>query len=115
MTSVADPQAGSGEDEDEEEMSGEAAIQAVLTGAIATVVYKSAIAAVPDSITFRHGFLKLLSQFKFEGTGAIQQTILDSIQRDFGDAEEAWDLKARAASGGEATTSQVCSRLCNHA
>ena len=81
----------------EEEQQGEAAIQAVLSGAIAKVVFKSAIAAIPDSLSFRHSFLKLLAQFKFEGVAAIQQTILDSIHRDFGDTEESWDLRARTA------------------
>ena len=94
-------------EEEEDEISGEAAIQAVLTGAIAKVVYKSAIDAIPDQIEFRHNFLKLLSQFKFEGIAVIQDTILDSIQRDFGDTEEAWDLKARAGSGSQASIPQV--------
>ena len=94
-------------EEEEDEISGEAAIQAVLTGAIAKVVYKSAIDAIPDQIDFRHNFLKLLSQFKFEGITVIQDTILDSIQRDFGDTEEAWDLKARAGSGSQASIPQV--------
>lgn len=94
-------------EEEEDEVSGEAAIQAVLTGAIAKVVYKSAIDAIPDQIEFRHNFLKLLSQFKFEGIAVIQDTILDSIQRDFGDTEEAWDLKARAGSGSQASIPQA--------
>lgn len=94
--------------EEEEEQSGEAAIQAVLTGAIAKVVYRNAIQAVPDSIDFRNGFLKLLAQFNFEGLGSIQQSVLDSIQHDFGDTEQAWDLQARAASDGPASSSQVC-------
>ena len=98
-------------EEEDDEMSGEAAIQAVLTGAIAKVVYKSAIDVIPDQIDFRHNFLKLLSQFKFEGIAVIQDTILDSIQRDFGDTEEAWDLKARGASGSQASVSQVGCQL----
>lgn len=89
------------------EVQSEAAINAVLTGAIAKVVYKSAIEAVPDSIDFRQGFLKILSQFKFEGVNALQQDILASIQRDFGDTEEAWDVRARAASNDQASTSEV--------
>ena len=94
-------------EEQEEAQSGEAAIHAVLTGAIAKVVYKTAIEAVPDSIDFRQGFLEVLSHFKFEGVSSLQQAILDSIQRDFGDTEEAWDLKACAASNNQASTAQV--------
>ena len=91
--------------------SGEAAIHAVLTGAIAKLVYRTAIEAVPDSISFRQGFLEILSQFKFEGVSSLREAILDSIQRDFGDTEEAWDLKARACSNDQASTSQVSCRL----
>ena len=80
-----------------EERQGQAAIQAVLSGAVAQMVYKSAIAAIPTSIDFRHCFLTLLSQSKFDGCASIQQAILDSIRDDFGDTEEAWDLRARAA------------------
>lgn len=92
-------------------LSGEAAIHAVLTGAIAKVVYRTAIEAIPDSITFRQGFLEILFQFKFEGVRSLQEAILDSIQQDFGDTEEAWDLKARAASNDQASTSQVSWQL----
>lgn len=83
----------------------------MLTGAIAKVVYRSAIEAVPDSISFRKGFLEILSQFKFEGLVSLREAILDSIQQDFGDTEEAWDLKARASSNDEASTSQVSWQL----
>lgn len=72
-------------------------MQAVLSGAVAKVVYKSAIAAIPDSLSFRQGFLELLGQFKLDGVPAIRQAVLDSIQRDFGDSEECWEVQARAA------------------
>ncbi len=89
----------------EEEQQGEAAIQVVLSGAVAKVVYKSAIQAIPNSLAFRHSFLKLLAQFKFEGSDAIQQAILGSIQRDFGDTEESWALRAQAASINQSSNS----------
>ena len=44
----------------------------------------------------------MLAQFKFEGVAAIQQMILQSILRDFGDIEESWDLRARTASADPA-------------
>lgn len=83
----------------------------MLTGAIAKVVYSSAIEAVPDSIGFRKAFLDILSQFKFEGLSSLREAILDSIQQDFGDTEEAWDLKARAPSNDKTSTSQVSWQL----
>ena len=87
----------------EEEKQGDAAIQVVLTGAVAKVVFKNAIQAIPHSPDFRYGFLKLLAQFKFEGISAIQQAILDSIYKDFGDTEQCWNLKAHAASADSAS------------
>ncbi|KAL3138255.1 hypothetical protein ABBQ32_006073 [Trebouxia sp. C0010 RCD-2024] len=105
LDSLSDAQAAT--EEQTEAQSGEDAINAVLTGAIAKVVYKTGIEAVPDSIDFRQSFLEILSQFKFEGIESLQQSILDSIQRDFGDTEEAWDLKARAASSDQASTSEA--------
>ena len=96
----------------EEDEQGDTAIQVVLTGAVAKVVFKNAIQAIPHSLDFRHNFLKLLVQFKFEGISAIQQAILDSIYRDFGDTEQSWDLKARAAcadSASELPSPQVAS------
>ncbi|DBA99850.1 hypothetical protein WJX77_002505 [Trebouxia sp. C0004] len=82
---------------EKDDQAGHAAIQVVLSGAVATVVYKSAIQAIPHSLDFRYSFLKLLSQFKFEGIAAIQQAVLDSIHTDFGDTEESWKLRAAAA------------------
>jgi len=93
---------------EEDDQAGHAAIQVVLSGAVAKVVYKSAIQAIPHSLDFRYSFLKLLSQFKFEGMAAIQQAILDSIHTDFGDTEESWNLRARAANDtAELPSSQV--------
>lgn len=93
---------------EEDEQAGHAAIQMVLSGAVAKVVYKSAIQAIPHSLDFRYSFLKLLSQFKFEGITAIQQDILDSIHSDFGDTEESWNLRACAANDtAELPSSQV--------
>ncbi|KAL0037943.1 hypothetical protein WJX79_006505 [Trebouxia sp. C0005] len=82
---------------EETDQAGHAAIQLVLNGAVAKVVYKSAIQAIPHSLDFRHSFLKLLSQFKFQGIAAIQQAILDTIHTDFGDTEESWNLRAHVA------------------
>ena len=45
----------------------EAAVQAVLAGGIARVVYRNAIAAVPDDLAFRRKFLTSLAPFRFLG------------------------------------------------
>lgn len=80
-----------------QEDSSAAAVQAVLSGAVAKVVFKSAVAAIPDSLSFRQSFLELLGQFKLDGVPAIRQAVLDSIAKDFGDKEECWEVQARAA------------------
>lgn len=100
---------------EEDDQAGHAAIQVVLSGAVAKVVYKSAIQAIPHSLDFRYSFLKLLSQFKFEGMAAIQQAILDSIHTDFGDTEESWNLRARAGNeSAEVPSSQVLVSVDTH-
>ncbi len=62
---------GSGIDGDEDAAAGraeaEAAMQAVLAGGVAQVVYRSAIASVPQDLPFRARFLAALEQFQFSG------------------------------------------------
>ena len=62
---------GSGSDGDENAAAGraeaEAAMQAVLAGGVARVVYRSAIASVPQDLPFRARFLAALEQFQFPG------------------------------------------------
>ena len=64
------------------------------------LVYNSAIAAIPDSLTFRQGFLELLGHFKLKGVPVLRQAILDSIRAHFGNREECWDVQARADAAG---------------
>lgn len=80
-----------------QEDSSAAAVQAVLSGAVAKVVFKSAVAAIPGSLSFRQSFLELLGKFRLDGLPAIRQAVLDSMKKDFGDKEECWDVQARAA------------------
>ena len=69
-----------------------AAVRAVLDGAVAAVVYKSAIAAVPDSLPFRARFLRLLEPLEFPGRAAREEAVYESVACDFSDAAAAWDL-----------------------
>lgn len=64
------------------------------------LVYNRAIAAIPDSLTFRQGFLELLGQFKLKGVPGLRQNVLDSIRAHLGDREECWDVQARADAVG---------------
>ncbi|KAL4452190.1 hypothetical protein ABPG75_007852 [Micractinium tetrahymenae] len=89
--------AGDGElaGEEEEGDDSAAAVAAVLNGAVAGVVYRSAIAAFPGSVPFRAKFLQLLAPLDFPGKAALEDAVYDSVARDFGDSPEAWDLRAR--------------------
>ncbi|KAI3438077.1 hypothetical protein D9Q98_000519 [Chlorella vulgaris] len=73
-----------------------AAVAAVLNGAVAGVVYRSAIAAEPHSVSFRRKFLELLQPLPhFPGKAALEAAVYDSVARDFAGSPEAWDLRAR--------------------
>ncbi len=60
-----------------------AAVKAVLSGAVARVVYKTAIAAIPTSLSFRARFLHVLRQFHFEGVASLREQVLTSVRCDF--------------------------------
>jgi hypothetical protein len=74
------PLGGSGESEGEEGGSegkgagdeSAAAVAAVLNGAVALVVYRSAVAAVPSSVPFRRKFLDMLHPLDFPGKAALE-------------------------------------------
>lgn len=71
------------------------AMQAILSGAIAGVVFRSAIEAVPQDLRFRTQFLAALQPFRFQGVKDLEATIYRSIASDFGSQPEAVDLAAR--------------------
>lgn len=73
----------------------EQAVRAVLSGAVAGIVYRSAIAALPASVAFRQRFLDALRPFAFPGIAQLQQQVVASVERDFAAHEEGWDLRAR--------------------
>lgn len=72
-----------------------AAVQAVLNGAVAAVVYRSAVKAVPQSVGFRRKFLDILQPFDFPGKKSLEDLIYSSVSADFGANAQAWDLEAR--------------------
>ncbi|CAL8463055.1 g2589 [Coccomyxa elongata] len=90
--------AGSSQDEAGEGAAGkesEAAVQMVLNGAIATVVYKQATAELPKEVATRKRFLDILSEFSFPGVAPLYEAIYSSLEADFPEDPEAWDLLAR--------------------
>ncbi len=62
----------------------EAAVQAVLSGAVAGVVLRSAIKAIPQDLGFRARLLELLAGADFAGARALEAQVLEYITRDFG-------------------------------
>lgn len=72
-----------------------AAVKAVLSGAVAHVVYKNAVGAIPNSLSFRVRFLHVLRQFRFEGVEKLREQVLASVGSDFAQNPEAVDVLAR--------------------
>ncbi|WIA28100.1 hypothetical protein OEZ86_010682 [Tetradesmus obliquus] len=99
----------------------QAAVRAVLTGAVAKLVFQNALKAAASSrggssnylkpsaaaaaaaaghgkgLGFRAGFLEVLGRYKSPGVAGLRQEVLDSIRQDFPEEPEAADLLARAA------------------
>mmetsp|Transcript_22822 Transcript_22822/g.58091 ORF Transcript_22822/g.58091 Transcript_22822/m.58091 type:complete len:681 (-) Transcript_22822:163-2205(-) len=73
----------------------EAAVRAVLTGAVARVVIKGAAQALPASVALRRRFLAVLAQFDFPGIAELRDAVYDNLAADFAADESAWDLCAR--------------------
>ncbi|KAF5837621.1 U3 small nucleolar RNA-associated protein 6-domain-containing protein [Dunaliella salina] len=74
-------------------------------GAVAHLVVKGAIAAVPRSLALRQRLLRVVGTFSFPGVQALRTALLEGVAADFGDREEAWDLRARShlAAPGQAS------------
>ena len=87
---------GDAADEDAES---EAAVNAVLTGAVAGIVLRQAIAALPESLSLRQKIIVVLGDFAFPGTEALLDEAYASVERDFTNSEEALDLIARRPLG----------------
>lgn len=77
--------AGSSQDEAGEGAAGEeseAAVQMVLNGAVATVVYKQATAELPKEVATRKRFLDILSEFSFPGVAPIYEVSFSQCKGD---------------------------------
>ncbi|KAG1662062.1 hypothetical protein FOA52_005309 [Chlamydomonas sp. UWO 241] len=73
----------------------EAAVAAVLTGAVARVVYRSAVVALPGALGLRAKLLRVLAAFDFPGVRELEDDVFAGIAADFPADEDAWDLLAR--------------------
>ena len=70
------------------------------------MVYRNAVRALPTDISLRSRLIDVLRPFEFPSKSKMVEEIYASIERDFGDQEEAWDLRARRhVSGADASTS----------
>ncbi|GBF90696.1 U3 small nucleolar RNA-associated protein [Raphidocelis subcapitata] len=79
------------------EADADAAVAAVLTGAIAAVVARSAAAALPRDLALRRGLLEAAAKYGFPGVRALSAGVLAGIEADFPQDPEAVDVLARAA------------------
>lgn len=77
------PYADAPADEDAASDESAAAVQAVLSGAVAKIVYKSAIEAVPRNLPFRMKLLQTLGPFDFPGISSLADQVYNSIRQDF--------------------------------
>ncbi|KDD71535.1 hypothetical protein H632_c4840p0, partial [Helicosporidium sp. ATCC 50920] len=73
------------------------AVQAILRGAIAKVVYNSAVQAVPGSVEFAARFLDVLRAQGIQDGKELQAFILEDVSRRFPDSQKTWALRAEAA------------------
>ncbi|GAX82298.1 hypothetical protein CEUSTIGMA_g9727.t1 [Chlamydomonas eustigma] len=73
----------------------EAAVRAVLMGAVAGIVLKNALVTFPTSLDLRRQLLRVLTGFDFPGIQVLLDTLFMSLRSDFANQEEAWDILAR--------------------
>ncbi len=104
------PSAGPDKQRGQPPQESDAAIKAVLTGAVARVVYRNAVAAVPGSTAFRRRLLDMLEPFDFPGAEGLRDEIIQGIAADFADQEDAWDLRARWAFDAAAARDEAGAR-----
>eukprot|EP00590_Aulacoseira_subarctica_P010468 CAMPEP_0172435910 /NCGR_PEP_ID=MMETSP1064-20121228/71443_1 /TAXON_ID=202472 /ORGANISM="Aulacoseira subarctica , Strain CCAP 1002/5" /LENGTH=727 /DNA_ID=CAMNT_0013184279 /DNA_START=182 /DNA_END=2365 /DNA_ORIENTATION=+ len=64
-------------------------------GSIPAVIYNNAIKTIPNSVSFRLKFLEVCKDFP--NTTLVEENILTSVERDFGDNPDAWIVKATFA------------------
>ena len=88
----------------------DASMAIVLKGGVAEVVYHNAVAALPHDLQLRLGCLDAVQEAALPGSQSLVERIHIGIAADFGQSEEAWDLRARRA-----THAQVCGKAMSHA
>lgn len=88
------------EGEDGAEGDASAAAAALLKGAVARVVYNSAVDTVSDSLEFRAGFLEVLESVELPGKEELESHILNDIATAFGNTPGAVALQARRSMKG---------------
>lgn len=62
---------------------------------IAWAVYKNAIAAIPNSLSFRQRFLEIVETIDVEQSEALEDEIYAGLRQDFDTDEESWAWLAR--------------------
>eukprot|EP00897_Mesotaenium_endlicherianum_P009985 jgi/Mesen1/9014/ME000565S08343 len=67
---------------------------------IARAIYKSAVAAVPQSPGFRHRFVQLLQAVDFDGVESVEDDVYSSLAADFPSDPESWKVRAGRALAG---------------
>eukprot|EP00854_Cymbomonas_tetramitiformis_P012564 gene12564-14848_t len=65
----------------------------IMNGAVAILAYRKSIEALPQSSTFRLGFLKVLESF--DGFKEVEDAVLSNLASDFPLDEGCWDYRAR--------------------
>ena len=58
-------------------------------------MYKNAIAAIPNSLTFRQRFLEIVETIDVEQSEALEDEIYAGLRQDFETDEESWAWLAR--------------------
>ncbi|KAJ9518134.1 hypothetical protein QJQ45_010109 [Haematococcus lacustris] len=78
----------------EQDDTSEAAVRAVLTGAVVKTVLQAALSALPRSLSLCTSLLAVITQFSFPGTAQLMQCVVSHLQLEFGEVEAAWELRA---------------------
>ena len=84
-----------GEEEDGESKKKPSISHHAATCKIAWAVYKNAIAAIPNSLTFRQRFLEIVETIDVEQSEALEDEIYAGLRQDFETDEESWAWLAR--------------------
>ena len=73
----------------------ESGLDELMDGSMALCVFREAAKTLPSSFEFRKRFLDIVADHSLPCAEKLNIQILESIQNDFGDKGETWDMKAR--------------------